>query len=144
MLTADNLQHMLSVARKCYKLARAGDYSEEDARDVFLMGLLHDIGKEFNHDNHALTSYEMLKHFTESENFEFYLNSIELHGQACEKCSTFQDMLNYADMTTMPDGSPTSLDNRLSEIKERYGSDSDVYHECVKLSYYLKSILEEN
>jgi putative nucleotidyltransferase with HDIG domain len=34
---------------------------------------------------------------------------------------TLHDALTYCDMTTTPDGSPVTVGNRLSEIRERYG-----------------------
>ena len=64
MITKDRLQHMLAVARKAQALAekiRPGD--KEYAQDMFLLGLLHDLGYEFTNDpmQHATIGANILK-----------------------------------------------------------------------------------
>lgn len=53
----NRINHMLEVGRMCYELARdIFDLPKEEAEQMFVMGILHDIGYEF------LTSSASLKH----------------------------------------------------------------------------------
>ena len=51
-ITSNRLEHSIAVARKCYTLAKTEyEMSEEEARKMFLMGFIHDMGYEFTDDS---------------------------------------------------------------------------------------------
>jgi hypothetical protein len=64
----------------------------------------------------------------------------ELRGLATELAefedekSSVRDALWWADMTTTPDGQPTTLEQRVSEIQDRYGPD-DVVSRSVRQAW---------
>lgn len=56
------------------------------------------------------------------------------HGQTkCEYKSLYLDVLNMADMQIDKKGNDVGYDNRLKDIKIRYGEVSDIYLSCLEL-----------
>lgn len=150
MITENKLKHMLGVARKCYSVAKEKGYSEDTAREYWLMGLLHDIGYEFidsneNPDSHPQIAYDFLDNQLQFNLMSLYndLLAIKFHGDSSVgegAVGLFNlniydriQILNYADMTTDTEGKETTIKERLEDIKERYGKDSDVYKKAVAL-----------
>lgn len=126
MITEDRLNHIIGVARKAYKLAekiKPGD--ENYAREMFIMGFLHDIGYEFlpSGKGHAALAGELLQ----TSGYKYY-KEIANHGY--HKLTDVSDelfILNAADMTTDVHGHDCSLSERLDDIAFRYGNQSDAY-----------------
>ncbi|MBR1600405.1 MAG: HDOD domain-containing protein [Alphaproteobacteria bacterium] len=71
MISENRWRHILGVARKCKKYA--AKFKPDDskyAEDMFLLGMLHDMGYEFMESNasHAAVGGEILKR----NNFRYY------------------------------------------------------------------------
>ena len=130
MIEKNRWQHILGVARKCKEFAfkfRPND--DMFAEDMFLLGMLHDMGYEFNQTNasHAVVGGEILR-----RNHYKYWQEVSLHGdETVEKMSDELFVLNVADMMTGPNGENFSFEERLNEIAVRFGHDSNAYKKCV-------------
>ena len=136
MITEKEIHHMLGVARRCYQLAKENNYSEEICRDCFVMGFLSNIGREFTDSNvnHAQVSAEILEHMYGS--FENIIDSIAHHSDCSylkENSSLRLQLLNQAIMTTNSDGEIISVQERLNEIKDKYGMVSPEYSNAMML-----------
>ena len=130
MITQNRWQHILGVARKCKEFAVK--YKPEDgefAEDMFLLGMLHDMGYEFMESNasHAFVGGGILKRSGYK-----YWQEVALHGdESVDNMSDELFILNCADMSTGPSGEDFTFDERLAEIKSRFGVDSSPYKKCV-------------
>lgn len=127
MITEDRLKHILAVARLMKQKANELGL---DPKEMFLLGFLHDIGYEFGeHANHAEIGGNMLNsiHYT-------YTNEIAFHGIVnCDFSSKELDLLNWCDMHTNGKGEYVTFEERLSDIKNRRGEDSDAYKDSEKI-----------
>ncbi|MBR1915124.1 MAG: HD domain-containing protein [Alphaproteobacteria bacterium] len=139
MITQNRWQHILGVARKCKEYALK--FKPEDgqfAEDMFLLGMLHDMGYEFNQSNassHAAVGGEILK-----RNNYRYWQEVALHGdETAQNMSDELFILNSADMSTGPNGEDFTFEERLNEIAQRFGKQSQAYQKCVIEIEKLKS-----
>ena len=130
MITQSRWQHILGVARKAKMLAeKLKPNDTQYAEDMFLLGIMHDLGYEFMESNasHATTGGEILKH----NNYRYW-QEVSLHGdETVENMTDELFILNCADMSTGPSGEDFTFDERLKEIAARFGEDSDAYKKCV-------------
>ena len=130
MITQNRWQHILGVARKAKILAdKLKPNNVQYAEDMFLLGMMHDLGYEFIESNtsHAAIGGEILK-----RNNYRYWQEVSLHGD--EKVDNMSDelfILNSADMSTGPNGEDFTFDERLKEIAQRFGKDAYAYKKCV-------------
>lgn len=139
MITEDRIRHMLSVARKCYSLAKETyNLSEDDARTCFVMGLLHDIGYEFCEKNseHPEVGYNMLEHLTNNTYLCNRINNIiKNHGNINVKHNSILDkILNTADLSVDAKGNFVSVEERIKDIGNRYGFNSSNYLDAKKMA----------
>ena len=131
MITNERYNHIIAVARLMMDetLKKYPD-DEKKAEDMFVLGLLHDIGYEFG-DN--LDHNDIGGHILERQNYK-YFNEVKYHG-VCE--SNYQsnelDLLNYADMHINARGDYVSFDERLEDIKNRRGGESQAYISSKKI-----------
>lgn len=130
MITSNRWQHILGVARKAKILAdKLKPNNVQYAEDMFLLGMLHDMGYEFMESNasHAYVGGEILKR----NNYQFW-SEVSLHGdETVKNMSDELFILNCADMSTGPNGENFTFDERLEEIASRFGKDTDAYKKCV-------------
>ena len=130
MITQNRWQHILGVARKCKEFAykfKPGD--NKFAEEMFLLGMLHDMGYEFIESNasHAAVGGQILQR----SGYKYY-KEIALHGdETVENMSDELFILNCADMSTGPSGEDFTFEERLNEIALRFGKDADAYKKCV-------------
>lgn len=130
MITSSRWQHILGVARKCKEFAgkfKSGD--NKFAEDMFLLGMLHDMGYEFIESNgkHAHIGGEILKRSGYK-----YWKEVASHGdETVKNMSDEFFILNCADMSTGPNGENFTFDERLDEIASRFGKDANAYKKCV-------------
>lgn len=138
MITQNRWQHILGVARKAKMLAEKLKTNDTQyAEDMFLLGIMHDLGYEFMESNasHAAVGGEILK-----RNNYRYWQEVALHGdETVENMSDELFILNCADMMTGPNGEDFTFDERLKEIAQRFGEDADAYKKCVIEVEKLKS-----
>jgi len=130
MISENRWKHILGVARKAKMLAlKLKPNDEKYAEDMFLLGIMHDLGYEFIESNasHAAVGGEILK-----RNDYRYWQEVALHGdETIENMSDELFILNCADMSTGPKGEDFSFDERLGEIAERFGKEARAYQKCV-------------
>lgn len=122
-LSDSRLFHMRSVAYKSYKLARNVFKMEENkARSLFAMGLIHDFAYTFveNQTEHEHEGGRILR----LSGFD-WADAVFDHGDPdIESWTDELLILNLADMTTGPNGESLTMDQRLVDIKNRYGPES--------------------
>ena len=137
MLDNNRMKHSVGVGKKMKKLA--GEISPGDKdfeQDMFLLGLLHDIGYEFSseQDEHAQTGGNALR-----MNGYKYWKEIFYHGKPnAEYSSEALKILNIADLLTDAQGNEVSAKDRLLDVMGRYGKDSTQYKEFEKLAKEVK------
>ena len=98
-----------------------------------MLGYLHDIGYEFanNKDEHPSVSADLLKLIEISD--DAFINAIRLHGELVENETIEWLILNKADMTVDSKGNVVTAEERLKDIADRYGQNSDVYDKAYTL-----------
>lgn len=118
---------MLGVAKLMRKYAKKLNLDEHE---MFVLGLLHDIGYEFgDNSNHNEIAFNIL-----NKNNYKYAYEILYHGIADTQYSSPElDLLNYADMHIDTQGNYVSFDNRLQDIKSRRGETSPAYINALKV-----------
>lgn len=130
-MDSDRLKHSIAVARKMVQIAKENNMSNEEIENCFIIGYNHDIGYEFTENglNHNKIGGEILK-----QNGFKYWKEVYYHGEVdSEYQSIYLDILNRADMQINKYGNDVGYQNRLEDIKSRYGEDSKVYINCKKM-----------
>ena len=139
-LSDSRLFHMRGVAYKSYELARNVFKMEEDvARGLFVMGLTHDFAYAFvkNQTDHEHEGGRILE--ISGSN---WANSVFNHGDPDVDDWTDELLiLNLADMTTSPNGKPITINQRLEDIENRYGTNSVQTIKARKLAERIKEEL---
>lgn len=134
-ITQDRLKHSIGVARKLYEMSLEHGWSVDKAKEMFVLGFVHDIGYEFSitQSEHADVGAGILTQC----GFQFS-NEVLYHGKVQKDYSSEElYMLNVADFLVGPDGSSVSASERLNGISQRYGEDSSQYIEAKKLAKQL-------
>lgn len=134
-MNENRLKHSLAVAKKMMDIAKEENLSEEDIEICFIIGFNHDIGYQFTDNiNHNKIGGTILK----NSGFKYW-KEIYYHGEINSTYkSIYLDILNKADMQIDSKGNDVGYDKRLEDIKERYGTNSDIYKKCLKLINTLK------
>ena len=118
MIAENKIKHSRAVAELMYSLA-----SEEKKEQMYILGLLHDVGYMFGHNNHNKNGGNLLK-----ESGYQYWQEVFYHGDCQPPYSSYElDLRNYADMPIGPDGTHIGFAKRLEDIEIRYGTDSKEY-----------------
>mgnify|MGYP002620188654 CR=1 FL=1 len=126
----DRINHSLAVANKMIEIGEEKDLSEEQLKELFILGYNHDIGYRFgNNENHNIIGSNILKEC----NYKYW-KEVYYHGVPnSEYKSLYLDILNIADMSIDKYGNDVGFDKRLEDIKTRYGEESVQYQNCVKI-----------
>lgn len=140
-ISDSKLKHILGVARECERLASEKGLSKDEQTACFVMGFLHDIGYErcdkSTTSDHPKHSYSMICDF-EKHKYDI-LNAIKSHGNKYENMTVFDEILNTADLTIDYQGNPTTIEQRLFDIKNIHGEDSLHYqHACKQADAIIK------
>lgn len=132
MISDNRMKHIIGVARQCYNISKQMSESEDFCRKMFMLGYLHDVGYEFaeNKDEHPSISADLAKLIGVSD--DAFINAIRLHGELAEN-ETMWLILNKADMTVDSKGNVVTAEERLKDIANRYGQNSDVYDKAYTL-----------
>lgn len=134
----DRLKHSISVGRKMVEIGKELQLSNDELRDLFLLGYNHDIGYEFveNGVNHNIIGGNILK-----KNGYKYWQEVYNHGEPnSDYKSRYLNILNKADMQIDKYGNDVGFDERLEDIKTRYGIDSVEYKKSEQI---IQSIRKE-
>lgn len=120
----DRIKHSLSVALKMIEIGKKKKLSEEQLEELYVLGLNHDIGYQFgNNENHNEIGAEILK----NSGYKYWKEVLN-HGKIDNAYnSLYLDILNEADMKIDKFGNDVGYDNRLNDIKYRYGEKSTVF-----------------
>ena len=131
----DRLKHSISVARKMIEIGRGYNLSDDELKDLFVLGVNHDIGYEYgDNSNHAHIGGTILK----NNNYKYW-REIYYHGDInSEYTSLFLEILNRADMQIDKCGNDVGYDRRLEDIEKRYGKESKTYSDAKELIEKLK------
>lgn len=128
-------QHCFNVGKKMYKYAKEKlGWSEKKAREMFVLGNIHDIGYEFDGDKfgHDIALADCLNDYK-------YTNEIRYHTYfQTEYQSPEMDLLYFGDMTVNGVGKWCTFNERLADLTDRYGKDSIVVKESEDIANYLK------
>ena len=133
----DRLKHLIAVARKMIEIGRECNLSDNELKDLFVLGFNHDVGYEYgNNSNHAHIGGEILKR----NNYKYW-KEVYYHGDInSEYTSLFLEILNKADMQIDKYGNDVGYDKRLEDIKNRYGEESKTYSNAKILVQKIKGV----
>lgn len=130
MITENRWLHILGVARKAKEFAlKMRPDDKRYAEDMFLLGLLHDVGYEFseNGTGHAALGGQILERCGYK-----YWKEVANHGYSEDIIATDElFILNCADMKVSADGKSCTMAERLEDIGVRYGIDSPAYKKAI-------------
>lgn len=130
MISESRWRHILGVARKAKILAdKLKPNNVQYAEDMFLLGIMHDLGYEFIESNasHAYVGGEILKR----SGYQYWKEVTQHGDETVDDMTDELFILNCADMSTGPNGEDFTFDERLKEIAQRFGKDADAYKKCV-------------
>ena len=135
----DRLKHSIAVARKMVEIGKKYNLDDEQLKELFLLGYIHDIGYEFanneNNENHRIIGGNILK----QSNYKYW-QEVYYHGEIeYEYNSLYLDILNKADMQIDKFGNDVGYDKRLEDIKNRYGKESIIYKKVEKLIEHINN-----
>ena len=106
------------------------------ARDMYVLGLLHDIGYQFavcNRD-HARLDGEVLK----EQGYKLW-REVYWHGRGQREYDSPElRLLNYCDMIVGPDGEAMSMRQRIDDLTRRYGSGSQEELDGIELAHFFE------
>lgn len=131
-LPLNKQKHVFSVAEYMYR--HAGEYGQ-NPEDMYLLGLLHDIGYLRGSYGHGENGGEICR-----RNMYRYAEEIKYHGKHQDEYSSpALDLLNEADLMIDSQGNEVGFKQRLNDIKKRYGKDSNNYIFSKKLVERIQS-----
>lgn len=129
---------MINVARIAQKLAKKLRPQDDIfAKNMFLLGFVHDIGYEFTQD--PTLHPEIGGKILQNAGYKYH-HCVAQHGSITD--IPFSDelyILNLADMLVNFDGNNCTFEERLEDIKKRYGTNSYQYQNSCILTEKLKS-----
>lgn len=133
-LSQNKCLHSKSVADYMYEYADGPlDYKE----DMYLLGLIHDIGYiQGKAEGHAKYGGNILHRAGYK-----YWREVYYHGNVGMDYSSKElDLLNSADLQIDYMGKRIGYDERLSDIKRRYGEESKQYKNAFQLMERLRDL----
>jgi HD superfamily phosphohydrolase YqeK len=138
MISDDRLRHIIGVARECYNIAKERGFNEDFCKRMFMIGYLHDVGYEFDETaTHGSESAKLLSNICLKSNSNV-IGAIEKHGELEGYMNTELNILNIADLTIDACGNKVTVEERLADISERYGVNSNAYIKSKQLAENLK------
>lgn len=132
---ADNrLAHIRGVAEQAYRLARGANLPDEKAEEMYVLGFVHDVGYALGDGTeHATAGAAALRRCGYDLS-----DMVRLHGEVVDEPKLELAILDVADMTVNAYGHLVTMDERLGDIRARYGSGSGVARQCEELVGWLR------
>lgn len=127
-LSQSRRRHSTGVARVARHIAEQYyDKPTADPQALFMLGLVHDIGYAYcdHQSDHAQRGGDVLR-----DSGYQYWREVYHHGQITDYQSAELDILNGADMCVGPDGQVVQPEQRLRDIRQRYGPESDQHKQA--------------
>ena len=123
--------HSITVWKVMQRMALEKTWNQDYANDMFVLGYLHDIGKQFWYiTDHAEKGWKILKRVDYK-----YWHEVYYHGAINIQYSSPElDLLNTADLQVKLSWEHVSIQKRLDDIANRHGIDSIAYQNSVKLA----------
>ena len=124
MIDENRFKHSLAVAHKMVNIGKNYGLDKSDLDNLFLLGMVHDIGYEFgNNINHAYFGGNLLM-----KNGYYHWSEVAHHGDPLYvHDSLYLHILNAADMQIDSKGQDVGYEGRLDDISARYGVEHEVY-----------------
>lgn len=146
-ISEDRLHHIYGVAKRCYEIAQDEGYDEKFCRRMFMTGWNHDVGYEFAVEqvDHATIGCELLTEMgvSSDKNGSKVKHAIRKHGRHTNIKSAEWVILNKANMTVDSKGNVVTVEERLKDIGQRYGEDSQVYLTAKSISVAVGLLKEQ-
>lgn len=120
-LSKNKILHSMGVANFLYSYAISHDWDKETAENLYITGLLHDIGYLDNPtgENHAEKGATILERNGYASE---YCNIIRNHGKITDEISQEQRLLWLADLCIDNTGNYIGYEARYASICERYNA----------------------
>ena len=113
-------QHIWAVAELMEKYGKERNFSDEKCHELYVLGLLHDVGYQFLEEKDYVTHNVVGGEILKNQGYKFW-REIYFHGVVNSPYqSEFLDLLNLADMHIDSEGNYVGLDERLEELSKRY------------------------
>lgn len=138
MLTNYRTHHMLTVARKCYKIAKNLGKDETFCQKMWLVGYLHNIGYEFNEEQHEIASGNLLRLLGITD--YHIIEAVRNHSSYGDINNATWRILVQADLQVNYLGNEVTVEQRLKDIETRYGEQSPQYINSVNNAKLLELI----
>lgn len=127
------LFHIRAVAEAMRDAALAMGWGEERAEDMFLLGLVHDVGYVRQPVGHAAAGAEIL-----SRSSYAYAEEVRLHGTYVADPSPELELLWLCDLSVDSRGRRCGLTSRLRHVAERFGEDSLQMRDVRRIAEHLR------
>lgn len=127
-LSNNKLIHSKAVAEKMRSKALELGWDITRAEDMYLLGLLHDVGYIVSKNHHANAGALLLARNNYRYSFE-----VQHHGRPVDNPSDELLLLWWADLTTLYNGWEATLKHRLKDVEIRYGVDSYQYQNVLEI-----------
>lgn len=140
-ISDDRLKHVRGVAELMYRLSKELFGSNENqARVHYLLGFNHDVGYRFARDQrgHEWVGGEILG----AAGFSFS-SAVRYHGEPAVVMNDDLLLLNMCDMLTGRDGVYVTFKERLRDIADRYGEESEQYVRAAQVISIVERELEK-
>lgn len=130
-LSEKKVKHCGAVAKFLFENTRLTDRRDE----MYVLGLLHDVGYLKTTRGHNKAGAEILKNL----GYKDWIPVAE-HGDPNTNQNTMTDELNWADMQIDHEGNLVGYEERLLSISKRYGENSAQY---IDASRIVKRLIEK-
>lgn len=125
-------RHCHNVGLKMYSYAKnVLKWNENRCKDMYLLGLFHDIGYEFNGD--SFKHDEEMSEALFRNGYRYYL---EIKYHSCIQDIYDSDemrLLYFGDMTVDGTGHWCSFEERMNDLEKRHGKNSKKYIESERI-----------
>lgn len=131
-------RHCYSVGKRMYQYAKEKlHWDEQTCQEMFVLGNLHDIGYEIDSD---CFGHDKILADIMSDNYK-YSNEIRYHSYLQTEYDTpAMRLMYFGDMTVDGMGNWCTFEERLRDLANRHGINSEVYIESYRIAQYLISL----
>lgn len=125
MLDIEIMRHSLGVAKLMYEKSLDLTNDENYAREMFHLGMLHELGNQFTSDDKVQRSKEGV--FLKSEGYKYWEEVCLCGNPNVESPSDELMLLNWANLHISDRGIEISPTEKLEEVGSKFGEGSEEY-----------------